>query len=422
MVARINTPNNINRALNYNEQKVKNEQAELLHAEGFLKDTNQLNFKDKLRRFTSLIELNDRAKTNSLHISLNFDNSDKIDAVKLVDIAREYMSKIGFAEQPYLVYQHYDAGHPHLHIVTTSIRMDGSRIDTFNIGRNQSEKARKEIEQSFGLVKAEESKQRQEYQLKPVSAEKVQYGKRETKRAISNVLDAVLNTYKYTSVPELNAVLHQYNVTADRGNEDSRVFKNNGLVYRILDENGNKVGVPLKASDFYNKPTLKQLQEKFQQNETARQPYKVRVKNAIDLNLLKSPTLSIQDLQKLLEKDGISTVIRQNDTGIIYGITYVDHRTKCVFNGSDLGKQYSAKAIQERCGKVAMKDEQTGLQGSQAITTGNIYKQSLPANSEPSLSPSSTVLDTLLQPEYTSGFIPHQLKGKKKKKKRNIHL
>ncbi len=51
----------------------------------------------------------------------------------------------------------------------------------------------------------------------------------------------------------------------------------------------------------------------------------------------------------MLEKQGIHTAIRRNNDGIIYGITYVDHRTKCVFNGSDLGKEYSAKRIVERC-------------------------------------------------------------------------
>ena len=32
----------------------------------------------------------------------------------------------------------------------------------------------------------------------------------------------------------------------------------------------------------------------------------------------------------------------------VYGITYVDHQTKTVFNGSDLGKAYSAKSILAR--------------------------------------------------------------------------
>ena len=97
----------------------------------------------------------------------------------------------------------------------------------------------------------------------------MQYGRNETKRAITNVLDAVLKNYRYTTLPELNAVLQQYNVIADRGNENSRVYQNNGLTYRILDEHGEKVGAPIKASDFYNKPTLKFLEERFALNEVA---------------------------------------------------------------------------------------------------------------------------------------------------------
>lgn len=47
----------------------------------------------------------------------------------------------------------------------------------------------------------------------------------------------------------------------------------------------------------------------------------------------------------ILEKDGIKAVTRQNDEGMLHGITYIDHRTGCVFNGSALGKQYSANGI-----------------------------------------------------------------------------
>ena len=54
--------------------------------------------------------------------------ADKLSKEKLKEIANEYMQKIGFGEQPYLLYQHHDAGHPHIHIVTTNIKADGKRI------------------------------------------------------------------------------------------------------------------------------------------------------------------------------------------------------------------------------------------------------------------------------------------------------
>ncbi|MFT3932800.1 MAG: relaxase/mobilization nuclease domain-containing protein [Chitinophagaceae bacterium] len=150
------------------------------------------------------------------------------------------------------VYRHYDSGHPHIHIVSTNIQRDGKRISMHNMGRNQSEKARKEIEIEFGLVKAESEKLAEGIQLIPVNAQKVIYGKAATKQAISNVLLQVIDKYKYSSLAELNAILKLYNVVAISGDKGSVKFQqkgltNYGLSYRVLDENGNAIGAPIKA-------------------------------------------------------------------------------------------------------------------------------------------------------------------------------
>jgi hypothetical protein len=398
MVARIKTPNSIQRALNYNEQKVQQGCAELLSAPGYLKDAERLNFYEKLEGFTRLIELNDSI-TNSLHISLNFAAEDILDKEKLVQIADDYMERIGFAEQPYLVYQHFDAGHRHIHVVTTNIRADGTRIDTYNIGRNQSETARKVIEKNYGLVAADDRQRKQSFEVKPITAQRVKYGRSETKRAIQNVLELVLKEYHYTSLPELNAVLRQYNVLADQGGKESRIFQNDGLVYRVLDDKGNKIGVPIKSSDIYHQPTLKFLLAKFAENSVPKPKEQARIRNSIDLALHhKNP--SLPDLIATLKKEGIDTVLRLGEGGILYGITYVDHKEKCVFNGSSLGKNYSAKAIHERC-----TIEPSAMNQTQHLRQAN-----------------SQFLKTLMQPEYTGDSLPFDLKrNRKKKKKLNIN-
>jgi hypothetical protein len=253
MVARISAGRSISRMLNYNEKKVQQGKAELIDAVHFGKELKDLSFRNKQRRFEILQEKNENVKTNAVHISLNFDTSEKPGKEKLQQIAAAYLHKMGFANQPYLVYQHFDAGHPHIHIVTTNIKEDGKRIDLHNIGRNQSEKARKEIESEFQLVRAESKKQNARQELQPINVLRVNYGKTETKKAIALVLNYVIDTYKYTSLHELNAVLRLYNIVADRGSEDSRIYQKRGLVYRVLDEHGNKIGTPIKASAFYNK-------------------------------------------------------------------------------------------------------------------------------------------------------------------------
>ena len=343
MVAKITIPKSIEAALNYNEKKVQKGTAECLHAANYLADAKNMNFYQKLNGFEMLNNLNSRSTTKTIHISLNFDPSEKLSIDKLIEVANVYMEKIGFGQQPFLVYKHEDAGHPHIHIVSTTIKEDGSRINTHNIGRNQSEKARKEIEQMYGLVKAERHQQLMKPRIKPVDVEKAIYGKSETKSSISNVVGAVFSQYKFTSLPEFNAALKQFNVVADRGKEEGRIYKNRGLVFRILDGDGNKVGVPIKASSIGCKPILDNLEKKFITNEVAREPLKQRAKNAIDECLQSSPG-SMKNLVAALQQKQIYTVLRKNAEGRLYGITFVDNQNKVVFNGSDLGKGYSATA------------------------------------------------------------------------------
>jgi len=415
MVAKITVPLTIKRALNYNEQKVQKGMAECIYAKGFLKEAGQLNFYEKLNHFERLISLNKRAETNTVHISLNFDVNEKLSKEKRIEIASVYMEKIGFGSQPYLVYQHLDAGHPHIHIVTTNIQNNGKRISLHNLGRNQSTQARKEIELAFKLVKAQNQKKQQSEEITSLDVQRLTYGKSPTKRGITNILDAVLPKYKYSSLAELNAVLKLYNLTADRGKEDGIIFRKHGLVYRLLDEKGNKIGIPIKASSIYNKPTLSCLEAKFKENELLKQDYKRGLKTSIDWIMVKPPK-SLQEFKAALEKEKINLVIRQNDAGIVYGLTYIDHKTKCVFNGSDIGKEYSAKSILAKCGILQLIP---GQEKSVETKMSNPKDKELSSglSNQPELKQDvSKVLDAILSPVETHNYIPYELRKEKKKK------
>ena len=196
-------------------------------------------------------------------------------------------------------------------------------------------------------MKAQAQQQSLRESIKPVILEKVMYGNAETKRSISNVVSAVYSQYKYCSLPEFNAALKQFNVTADRGKEEGRIFKNRGLVYRIMDANGNKVGVPIKASSIASKPTLENLEKKFILNEVLKMPLKQLVKASIE-ECLEKPITDMKSLQAALEQKQVYMLLRQNEEGRMYGVTFVDNKNKCIFNGSDLGKGYSVSSLQSR--------------------------------------------------------------------------
>lgn len=340
-------------ALNYNELKVLEGKATLIQASGFMQDAQKMNFYAKLNRFVDLNNRNTRTKTNTLHISLNFDPSEKLDESTLNGIASTYMNKIGFGDQPYLVYEHKDAAHQHIHIVSTIIQENGKRIPIHYLGKNESEKARKEIELEFGLVKADTKKKSEAQIIQPIDVEKAIYGKSITRRSISNIVRMVTRSYKYTSLPELNAILRQFNVTADRGTERSKMFEKKGLIYSLMDEHGKRIGIPVKASSIYSKPTLAFLEKQFKLNEALRQPFREPLKKIIDKVLLSPRILNRQQFAAALENTGTTVVFRTNADGRTYGITFVNHDNRVVFNGSALGKSYSANAILERLGAKA---------------------------------------------------------------------
>ncbi|WP_235207311.1 relaxase/mobilization nuclease domain-containing protein [Pedobacter sp. V48] len=404
-------------ALQYNENKVAEGKAELIVASGFAGDIDQMNFHQKLQRFENLLMLNPKVKTNTLHISLNFHSSEKLKDYKLQQIALTYMDRIGFGDQPFLVYRHNDAGHDHVHIVTTNVQADGERIDLHNIGANQSEKARKEIEIEFDLVKAESNRLKLGPGIGPVDVQKVIYGKVPTKRAVSNTVNAIIGSYQFTSVAELNAVLKQFNVVADLGAEDTLMFQKKGLIYSLLDEKGNKIGVPIKSSSLHSKPTLPFLEKQFVKHAESRLQYKPQLKKSIDKILAAKPR-NQEAFIKAMGSAGIHAVFRIGANGQAFGITYVDNWHKTVFNGSDLGKAYGAKAILSNLESNRMSAEalQMSIKNSQKSTSPvDRINASERLNDIATTIPN--LLETMLKEQFDSSS---RLPRKKKRKKLNI--
>lgn len=420
MVAKIISGKSIRGMLQYNENKVSESKAQLLLASGFATDVTQMSLHQKLQRFQHLTMLTDKVKTNAIHISLNFDSQDKLSNEQLQQITITYMEKIGFGDQPYLVYKHNDAAHPHLHIATTNIKSDGKRIDIHDIGRKLSEPARKELEIEFNLVKAQGRRLSNALEIKPADLKKIDYGKNPTKRAITNIVNAVVGTYKFTSLAEMNAVLKQFNVIANRGRENTLMFQKNGLMYSIINEKREQVGVPIKASSIYNKPTLANLEKRFSQNHEKRQALKEPLKEAIGDVFSKYATISKATFISELANQNINVVLRQNEQGLAYGIIFIDNNRKAVFNGSDLGKGYAVKAIMERFGasdKLVQPEHRTYLKPP---ATTNYLKKDQPSKSYLIKPEETNILKGFLsKPTQDLGFGAHPKKKKKKRGQQN---
>jgi hypothetical protein len=370
MLARPEATRDTRLTLLYNEEKLAEEKALFLGAFNYWQEDNELTFEDKLQRFRDLSVLNERSLAQTIHISLNFHPDDEL---RLTDknmrkVAVEFMKAISFENQPWLLYRHLDAGHPHCHIVTINIRPDGNRIE--NDLRSTPSLARicAGLEEKYDLTPAGETDWQRRLRPdlshrpptappldsfgRPAGAQRLTYGEFPTKTGITRVLDHVLENYNYTSLDHLNALLSLYHVRADRGSEHGRMYHNRGLYYRMIDDRGKKIGAPIKASSFPQRPILNYLEEKFEKNLLVRQQdleqrLESRVRTEIDWTLVNYKPPSLQTLIKDLQKESITLVLPDKPG---QGFFYVDFSNNAVHRDTDLGPQYTASAILQRTG------------------------------------------------------------------------
>lgn len=361
MFARIKPTRNLYSTLQYNEAKLKNGQAECLLSGNFVKELDRLTKKDKQARFIQRASLNERATNKILQIFISFSVTEKISNDLMREIASRYLKDMGFEKQPFLVYRHYDSGHPHCHMITTNIKSDGARIKLDKKDCWESQKIAQKLEQEFSLCPNGKIKSSEAEALKVRRAQRIEYGTSGLKRAISDVLNTVVDHYRYTSLDELNAVLRLYNVQAIRGKEDSNLYRHRGLVYRAIDKQGKWKGKCIKASDFILKPTLANLEKKYGLNEALRQAHQEKVKTAINWVLAGTPP-NWKKFQQDLEQAGIAITLQADKKEAQESIFFVDHDSKCVFRGETLGPRYSLDTIRQRCAMA--QSEELGLEES----------------------------------------------------------
>jgi len=326
-------------------------------------------------------------------------------------IAVDYMKRMGFADQPFLVYQHKDANHPHIHIVTTNIKADGSFINLNYIGKRLSEPARKAIEIDFGLIQAEKRKKEIPKIPSALDLLPAQYGKEETKHVITNLLGEVLSSYRFTTLEELNLILRDMNMIADRGETNSLMNQAGGLVFSLLNNDGFRIGLPIKASAIYGKPTLKKLTGKFAAN-TVRKLAVKKITEPVVMNAL-SRSQTLDEFVLNLKKRRISTYLEQDGLGIISSVSFVDHKNRAVFSlselGMDLNRIYALRAAGYH-NAFSASSRQSGKKGQ-----GSLIHSSNTGYA------SARLIQGLLQPGQTMGG-PDEYHRKKKKKRKGPPL
>ena len=344
MIAKISHGGSLYGVLAYNQLKVDELHADVLFGNRIIEPPgdNPYTIEHISRSFGDYLTANRKTEKPILHISLNPDPKDCVTEEQFIKLAEQYMQRMGFGDQPYIVYRHNDIGREHLHIVSVRVDETGRAIsDSYE--HERSMKVCRELEQQFNLTPATKKEWKEGLPLSPVD-----YEGGNLKGQLAGVIRPIAREWRFQSLGEYRAVLSLYGITVDevKGEYGGREY--HGLSYSATDKDGNKIGKPFKSSVFGKEAGIAALEKRMQ---TAAAWVKNHKDIATDTaaRIASAMQTAGRDralFERELMRQGIGVVFRTNEARI-YGATFIDHADKTVFNGSRLGKEFSANVFND---------------------------------------------------------------------------
>lgn len=342
MVAKISTGQSLYGALAYNQEKVDEGHAKILAANLVLQpEDGQFSIGDCMKDFQRWMPSHYRTEKPVIHISLNPHPDDVLTDEQLTAIGEEYMQKLGYGNQPYLIFKHEDIDRRHIHIVSLRVDSTGKKINDSNEYR-RSKAITEELEQKYGLHPAEGQKKGEDWQLTPVDNDKGNL-----KKQINNVVKPLLKMYRFQSMGEFRALLSLYNIGVEEVKGEVNGCNYHGILYSALNKDGKKNGTPIKSSVLGKSTGIAAIEKQMQQSGTVIKDKKLKERTRRVVSAAIQRTRTESDFRKELSAQGIDLVLRRNEDNRIYGVTFIDHRNRLVLNGSRLGKDFSANVFNE---------------------------------------------------------------------------
>lgn len=348
MVAKISIGSSLYGALCYNVEKVNKENGRILGSNKIIIPVDgKADIGQMAENFRMFMPKMGKTKKPVLHISLNPHPDDRLSDQDFEILAREYLDKLGFGEQPYVIYKHEDIDRHHIHIVTVNVNEEGKRLNQDFLYR-RSKKITTELEEKYNLHKAQREKISPDTPITKVDPNG------DIKRQVANTVKMVGMRYKFQSMGEYNAILGLYNVRCDTADGRVNGREYHGLVYFATDDNGNTIATPLKASRLGKFASRTAIDGRFERAKEKIDvaPTKRKVADALGQSSGKD------DFVTNLKERNIDVIFRYTDEGRIYGVTFVDHDTMTALNGSRLGKEFSANALNARFSQQQQPTEQ----------------------------------------------------------------
>jgi hypothetical protein len=343
MIAKIGRSGNLYGALAYNQLKVENENGQILFGNKMIETASgHYSVAQLAQSFAPYLIANRNTEKHTLHISLNPDPKDKVSDDRYREMAEAYMQEMGYGQQPFVVFKHTDIDRSHIHIVSVCVDEEGKKISD-NFEKMRSMNVCRELERKHGLIPATDKEHKQTFKVfRPLD-----FKSGDVKSQIASVVRHLPNYYQYETLGEYNALLSLFNITTEKVQGELKGKMQHGLLYIPLNEKGERAGHPFKASLFGKNAGLPALELHYAKCKETLKDHQAKPTIKAAVAIAMQSTSDEEAFKKQLGEQGINVVARRNDTRRIYGITFIDHNSKTVWNGSRLGKELSANTFND---------------------------------------------------------------------------
>ena len=307
-------------ALEYNEKKVSNGEAEVIHTANI--DPDLGDFRETLKRYE---RRNFSSKELSFHMSVNPSKTDDLSEERVKELVADIMEGLGFANQPYAVYRHDDIDRRHYHVVSIRTDSNGRKISS----RQENRRClllQETLSMKYGFIvgcTTNEQLDRMQTHMERFSPNKA-----DTAVQINSIVRYCC-TYRFTSYTQFRFLLKTYGVSVTEVSSLPQRF-----VFRGLNEKGNACTVPISRKDLSFDP-VKMFRDRAKECVRTKGYHGTRDLSELCAQCLQEST-SQKHFRAMMAAENVDVKVIRNNDGVISRVIFVDHDTKSIHNLSEL--------------------------------------------------------------------------------------
>ena len=307
-------------ALEYNEKKVSNGEAEVIHTANVDPDLD--GFLETIKRYE---RRNFSSKELSFHMSVNPSKTDGLSEEKVKELVADIMEGLGFANQPYAIYRHDDIERRHYHVVSIRTDSNGRKIPS----RQENRRClllQETLSMKYGFIVGCTTNE----QLDRVQSHQAKFspGKADTAVQIDSIVRHCC-TYRFTSYTQFRFLLNTYGVSVTEVSSLPQRF-----VFRGLDDKGKACTVPISRKYLSFDPA-KMFQARSKECSRTKGYHGTGELSELCSQCLKEST-SQKHFRAMLAAENVDVKIMRNNDGLISRVIFIDHETKNIHNHSEL--------------------------------------------------------------------------------------